>query len=190
MLFRQRNAIDAAQLEELRRQDARRALERECRLLRRLFTSLEKDHKSLRAEHDFQSMRLDSMVVQSGALLTLINGLSSSGISDSRGGSARAVAASYGEVVTIPSEELAAIQSEKQNLTEERARLLRKNMDLELQFTAALQLGGEDTESRFTGHGAAYNSNISPIPESDELELRSGTWVGLANEDLPNLVVK
>ncbi len=56
--------------------------------------------------------------------------------------------------------------------------------------TAALQLEGEDRESRFTGHGAAYDSNISPIPESDELEVRSGTWVGLADEDLLNLVVK
>jgi hypothetical protein len=126
MLFRQRNAIDASQLEELRRQDARRVLERECRFLRRQYSSLEKDHKLLRSEHDFQCMRLDSMVVQSGALLTLINGLTPC--------YGNTIPAAYEETVTMPASELATMKAEKQTLTEARALLMRKNMDLEFQL--------------------------------------------------------
>ena len=162
-------AIDAAQLEELRRQDARRAMERECRLLRRLFASLEKEHRSLRAEHDFQSQRLDSMVVQSGALLTLIRGLTFSTTAGS-------VAASYGDVVTIPSEELAAIQSEKKSLTEERALLMRKNVDLELQLNAMVtQFGSLLTD--YEGVRGKLADLKSAVASAASIEELGDRWV-------------
>ena len=75
MLFRstaRSTALNSAQLEELRRQDARKALERECRALRRQFTLLDKHHSELRVDHELQCQRLDSLVLQSSALLTLI----------------------------------------------------------------------------------------------------------------------
>jgi len=173
MLFRQRNAIDAVQLEELRRQDARRALERECRVLRRQFAALEKDHQGLRAEHDFQSQRLDSMVVQSGALLTLINGLT---VGDG-GARVAEVAASYGSVVTISSDELAAMQSEKKSLVEERALLLRRNIELELQVnTVMTQFGSLLTDyEEARAKLAELKAAVAAATSIEEL----GGWVQL-----------
>jgi hypothetical protein len=113
MFARQRNVVDAAQLEELRRQDARRALERECRTLRKQFASLEQKHQSMRAEQDYQCQRLDSMVVQSGALLTLINSLNRDYVR-------------YDDNTA----------EEKNDVLQDRFRLLRKNADLELQVSS------------------------------------------------------
>ena len=164
MLFRQRNAIDAAQLEELRTQDARRALERECRSLRRQFASLDKDHKLLRAEHDFQSMRLDSMVVQSGALLTLINGLTPrSDVPDN--------------AVTISACELEALKSEKQSMMDERVALMRKNMDLEIQLDNMMtQFGSLLTD--YEGVSSKLDDLKSAVASATSIE-ELGGWVQL-----------
>ena len=67
--------IETARMEEFRREDARKAMEKECRALRKEFRSLEKDHHSLRKEYEVHSQRLDAIVVQSGALLSMISGL-------------------------------------------------------------------------------------------------------------------
>jgi hypothetical protein len=68
MLFRQRDVIDALQLEELRRQDARRAVDRECRVLRRQYSALDKEHRLLREELERQGGLLDSMTMQLRAM--------------------------------------------------------------------------------------------------------------------------
>jgi hypothetical protein len=128
-------------MEELRRQDARKALERECRTLRRQFATLEKEHRVLRAGHEFQCQRLDSMVVQSGALLTLINGL------DHGGGLAR--------VETDDSLARKRLEAENRTLVDDRALLLRRNAELELQIDTVMKQFGsllsdyEDVRGKF-----------------------------------------
>ena len=112
MLFRQRG-IDALQWEEMHRLDARRAYERECRVLKRQLAVLEKDHRALRDEHDVQCQRIDAVVNRSGEWLM-----------------------SVGQPAT--SHELAAAQSEKQSLIDDRAVLLRRNAELELQVDATM----------------------------------------------------
>ena len=67
MLFRQR--INAEQMEELRRQDARKALEKECRVLRRQFVALESEHRLLREDFELQCRRIDQLL-QSYAMQT------------------------------------------------------------------------------------------------------------------------
>ena len=132
MFGRQRNTVDTAQLEELRRQDARRALERECRTLRKQFASLEQKHDLMRADQDYQCQRLDSMAAQSGALLTLINSLN------------RDNARHYDDNT-----------EDKNDILQDRFRLLRKNADLELQVSSMVtQFGSlladyEDIRAKF-----------------------------------------
>lgn len=139
MLFRRScGLIDDVQLEELRRQDASRALEKECRQLRRKFAVLEKDNRQLRLEHDFQSRRIDSMDVQSRALLTLINSLSyqegSAGL-DTRL-MKRSASEGYG--------------TGNKDLIDDRAAILRRNAELELQVSSVTtQLSGLVVEYEF-----------------------------------------
>jgi hypothetical protein len=195
MMFRQRSspAIEAAQLEELRRQDARKALERECRTLRRQFTALEKEHRVLRAGQELQSQRLDSMVVQSGALLTLINGL---GEADGRAGggggggcaSKKGFACPYvagaeeeeGGSGFVSRQKLAVLEAENRALTDDRAHLLRRNAELELQVeTVMTQFGSlladyEDARRKLSEFKCASVSFSSAIKE--EGELGGGQW--------------
>ncbi len=154
MFGRQRNIVDAVQLEELRRQDARRALERECRTLKKQFAGLEHKHQSMRAEQDYQSQRLDSMVVQSSALLTLINGLDhdKSSYDDSK-------------------------MEDKNDILQDRFRLLRKNADLELQISSMMTQFG----SLFTDYEdvrAKLKELKSAISSASTIEELSG-WVQL-----------
>ena len=116
MLFRQWG-VDALQWEEMHRLDARRAYERECRVLKRQLAVVEKDHRALRDEHDFQCQRIDAVVNQLGDRLALM---------------------SVGQPVDATSLELAAAQSEKQSLIDDRAVLLRRNAELELQVDATM----------------------------------------------------
>ena len=141
MMFRQNqhSAIQTAQLEELRREDSRRVLERECRTLRRQFTALEKEHRALRAGHEAQCQRLDSMVVQSGALLTLINHCGD-GIEDldrphRRGGKREAVEGDKNQ-------QIEALEAGNRRLIEDRALLLRRNAELELQVETVMKQFG------------------------------------------------
>ena len=124
MLFRstaRSTALNSAQLEELRRQDARKALERECRALRRQFTLLDKHHSELRVDHELQCQRLDSLVLQSSALLTLITRPVKAGASVER------------QCTPMPSfnQNNTGLEEEQ---TIERAALLRRNAELELQL--------------------------------------------------------
>jgi hypothetical protein len=69
MLFRNwRRGVDALQLDELHRQDARTAVDRECRALRRQCCALEKEHRLLREELERQGALLDSVTVQLRAM--------------------------------------------------------------------------------------------------------------------------
>jgi hypothetical protein len=125
MLFRRScGLIDGVQLEELRRQDASRALEKECRQLRRKFAVLEKDNRQLRSEHDFQSRRVDYMDVQSRALLTLINSLSYQ--EGSAGLDKRLMKRSASE----------GYESGNEDLIDDRAAILLRNTELELQVSS------------------------------------------------------
>ena len=120
MLFRSTarpTAFNAAQLEELRRQEARKVLERECRTLRRQFAYLEKGQTALRADHELQCQRLDSLAMQSSALLTLIT---------------RPVKAEGGASAMLPADPPDAARAE--TLTADRAVLLRRNAELEVQL--------------------------------------------------------
>jgi len=123
MLFRSTarpTAFNVAQLEELRRQEARKALERECHALRRQYACLEKGFTTLRADHQLHCQRLDSLTLQSSALLTLIT---------------RPVKAEGSSVERQRAASLSRIdtaQEEEQNmLAVDRAALLRRNAELE-----------------------------------------------------------
>jgi hypothetical protein len=125
MLFRRScGLIDDVQLDELRRQDASRALEKECRQLRRKFAVLEKDNRQLRSEHEFQSRRIDAMDVQARALLTLINSLSYQEGSVSLDKRLMKRSASEG------------YESGNKDLIDDRAAILRRNAELELQVSS------------------------------------------------------
>jgi hypothetical protein len=142
MLFRQHpprsSAIETAQMEELRRQDARRALERECRTLRRQFAALEKEHSLLRVGHESQCKRLDSMVVQSGALLTLIDGMRRGGGADQPGPLHRHSRHGEGAAEAQADLRVAVLEGEKRCLVDDRALLLRRNAELEAQIESVM----------------------------------------------------
>ena len=157
------SAVDTAQMEELRRQDARRVLERECRTLRRQFATLEKEHRVLRAGHEFQCQRLDSMVVQSGALLTLINGLD------------HGVGGGLVKVDTDDSLARKRLEAENRTLVDDRALLLRRNAELELQIDTVMKQFGslladyEDVRGKFKELKGAV-ANASSLEELDGWE--------------------
>ena len=165
MMFRHaRNVIDAAHLEELRRQDTCKALERECRVLRRQFSSLEKDTVVLQAEWALQSNRLDSVVMQSGVLLTLINGLT---CDEQR------------MIKPVPESKgaLAALCLENKSLVDDKMVLQRRNAELELEISIVVaQLGSlladyEGVRSTLT----ELKSAVSSATSIEEL----GGWVQL-----------
>ena len=119
MLFRSTarpTAFNAAQLEELRRQEARKALERECNALRRQFAYLEKGYTTLRADHELHCQRLDSLTMQSSALLTLIT----------RPVKVEGPAPSFNRLDTA--------REEQSMLAVDRVALLRRNAELEMQL--------------------------------------------------------
>ena len=133
--------IDTAHIEELRRQDARRAMERECRVLRREFRSLEKDHHSLKMEHEFHSQRLDSLVVQSGALLGMIGSLNMAAVEQQDADNvckttkgATSSAPYFDEQV----HKIASLEAENKTLIDDRTILLRRNSTLELQVSTVM----------------------------------------------------
>jgi len=124
MLFRSTarpTAFNAAQLEELRRQEARKALERECNALRRQFAYLEKGYTTLRADHELHCQRLDSLTMQSSALLTLITRPVKV-----EGSVERQHAPSFNRFDTA--------REEQNMLAVDRAALLRRNAELEMQL--------------------------------------------------------
>ena len=128
-------AIENVHVEELRSQDARRAMERECRTLRREFKSLEKDQRSLRMEHEFHSQRLDSMVVQSGALLTMISSLNMKDETCDYKATKSCKASTYFDE---KAQQLSSLESENKTLAEDMTILLRRNADLELQVSTVM----------------------------------------------------
>ena len=159
------NAVRAAQLEELRHEEARRALERDSRSLWRQFGALERSQRSLRADHDFQRERVNLMTAQFNAVMALVVGDSGSGAPRplsransscvSAGGVAEAAVSSLdgeeeeeadrADVDEDPYADLLhaarlteALQTEKECLERERARLLRRNAELELQVSTAM----------------------------------------------------
>lgn len=181
MLFRHTSSVDVAQLEEIRRQDARRSLERECRVLKRQFAALEKDHRVLRDEHDYQSQRLDSISMQSDKMYSIINKLiplketyqSDSGCCD-----APSTTASFGDdAVTFSSLEFEVMQAETNSLINDRNALIQRNASLELQMKtvmnqfSSLLLDYEETRTKLLELKGAVASATS----IEEL----GGWVQL-----------
>lgn len=132
----------AAQLEELRHQEARRALERCCRILSRRFDSLEGDHRTLRGDHDAQRERVDSLEVRFDAVLSMVSAVVKGGL----------VGASVDSDGSEPDDDddahctheaeemlvLESLRNEKAALEKERARLLRRNAELELQVSTVM----------------------------------------------------
>jgi hypothetical protein len=170
--------VGTAHLEELRRQQAHRALERECSTLRRNFSSLEKEHRVLRTEHEFQAQRLDSLVVQSGSLLALI-GCGLDAIDepsvDADDGSDRSGYCARSDM--YPSFAVTALQAENVELLSSSAGLLRRNADLELQNAALVAQFGhllaeyEDVRAKHSGLKGA----VAAATSIEEL----GGWVEL-----------
>jgi hypothetical protein len=134
----------AAQLEELRHQEARRALERCCRILSRRFDSLESDHRALRGDHDAQRERVDSLAVRFDAVLAMVSALVKGGplgASVESDGSATESDDDDDAHCTHEAEEMLVVESlrnEKAALEKERARLLRRNAELELQVSTVM----------------------------------------------------
>ena len=156
------NAVRAAQLEELRHEEARRALERDSRSLWRQFGALERSQRSLRADHDFQRERVNLLTAQFNAVMALVVGDSGSGAPrplsransscvSARGVAEAAVSSLDGEETDRADDDGApyadllhaarlteALQTEKECLERERARLLRRNAELELQVSTSM----------------------------------------------------
>jgi hypothetical protein len=143
MMFRHsKTGVDMAQLEELRSQDARKALERECRTLRRQFSALEKEYSALRTGYEHQCQRLDSVVAKTEELTGLVN----------KAG------------VGTNSFDTCTLKDENSRLTADRILLLRRNAELEIQIeTVMAQFGSllsdyEDVRGKLGELKSAINS--------------------------------
>ena len=117
-MFRFRSSVDGVQLEELRRLDARKMLETECRTLRRQFVALEKDNRKLLYEQDFQRQQLQVVVNEMDAVVNLIGGMKSNG---------RRMAVSSPDLTIL----IEQMKAEKNTLLEDRTILLKRNAELE-----------------------------------------------------------
>ena len=190
--------VRMAQLEEVRHQEARRALERDSRNLWRRFGPLERGQRTLRVDHDFQRERVDLLTTQLNAVLALVTadvrkGQSGLPLPQADRSSSRVSGVAEAWATSAPCEAtpecdagpahlaaaqlVIALRTEKECYEKECARLLRRNAELELQVSTVMTQFGRlvtDFESVCVAHDQLKAAVASASSVEDLVE-----WVSL-----------